>query len=110
MGAAGHDFPRFSAPMDLGCETGRSECLEHDRVSSCDAGLAQKLHIVEELFFGIGQNVAGVEYGIDFLQKFSRDFAGDPIAGVRAVVENFLQENPKSRSGGAKSFADCQPA
>jgi hypothetical protein len=52
--------------MKLGCQTGRSECLEHDRVSSCDAGLAQKLHIVEELFFVIFQKVAGMEYGIDF--------------------------------------------
>ena len=42
-----------------------------------------------------------MEYGINFLQKFLRDFAGDPIAGVRAVVENFLQENRKSRSGSA---------
>jgi hypothetical protein len=84
-------------------------------VSSCDAGLAQKLHIVEELFFGIGQNVAGMEYGIDFLQKFFRDLAGDPIAGVRAVVENFLQENSEIAvrerpAGVAESLADCQPA
>jgi hypothetical protein len=84
-------------------------------VSSCDAGLAQKLHIVEELFFGIGQNVAGMEYDIDFLQKFVRDFVGDPIAGVRAVVENVLQENSEIAvrerpAGAAESFADCQPA
>jgi hypothetical protein len=56
-----------------------------------------------------------MEYGIDLLQKVFRDLAGDPIAGVRAVVENFLQENSEIAvrecpAGAAESFADCQPA
>src|ERR1022692_183269 len=84
---------------------GLARYSKHDRIAGGDTGLAQLLHIVEKLFFGIGQDVAGVEHGFDFLQQFRRYFAGEPISGVRAIVENFFQENGKSRSGSALQVA-----
>src|ERR1039458_7079268 len=66
---------------------GLARYSKHDRIAGGDTGLAQLLHIVEKLFFGIGQDVAGVEHGFDFLQQFRRYFAGEPIADTAALID-----------------------
>ena len=40
-----------------------------------------------------------MEHGIDFFQQRRRLLDGNPVAGVRAVVENFFQQNRKSWPG-----------
>ncbi|MGB6814369.1 MAG: hypothetical protein WBE23_15810, partial [Candidatus Sulfotelmatobacter sp.] len=72
---------------------------EHNRVTGRNAGLAEKLHVRKELLLGLGQNIAGVQHGIDLFQQRRRILDGDPIASVRAVVENFLQQDGKSWPG-----------
>src|SRR5208283_3243068 len=38
----------------------------------------------------------GVEHGVDFFQQRWRLLDGDKVAGVRAVIENFFQQNRKA--------------
>lgn len=68
-----------------------SRFSKHNRVAGCHAGFAELLHVIEELFFGIREDVAGMQHGIDFLQQRRRLLDGDPVAGVGAVVKNFFQ-------------------
>ena len=42
--------------------------LKHNWVAGRDADLTQLLHVVEEFFLGLGQNIAGMEHGVDFFQ------------------------------------------
>src|SRR5580693_9328876 len=65
-----HGF-RGSARIDPDqCNTPRPSAQrhsEHNRVSGRDARLTQLLHAGEKFFLGLGQDVARVEYGVDFL-------------------------------------------
>src|SRR5580700_495037 len=63
---------------------------EHNRITGRNAGLTEELHVGKEFLLGLGQDIAGVEHGIDLFQQCRRLLDRDPIASVRAVVENFL--------------------
>src|SRR5208283_2802392 len=96
-----HGFKRIYTDSKL--------ALKHNRIPGGDAGLTQQLHVGEELFLGIRQNVAGVEHEAHLFQQLRRFFAGDPIASVRTVVKNFLQQYGKPRSWAALQATQKTP-
>src|SRR6266568_1815947 len=72
---------------------------KHNRIPRRNAGLAQAFHALEEFFLSIGQDVARPEHEIHFPHQRGRFFDGKPVAGMGAVVDNFLQQDRELRSG-----------
>jgi hypothetical protein len=64
---------------------------------------------VKELFFPLGQNVAGTEHEIHFPQRRRRLFDGEPVAPMRVIVDNLLEQNRKFRSSLALQTAQKLP-
>src|SRR5437868_1626382 len=75
------------------------EDSEHNRISGFDTGFTQALHALEKFLLTGGEDVARLQHQLHLTQQRGRLLHRNPVAGVRAIVNNLLEQDWELWSG-----------